>query len=306
MEMTIRNPNDLIIIGVDVTEGPELALLDERITADLSDTLCADINERGVLQPVLCRRTEAGMQVVDGRRRVLHAREVNSIRAKQGLPLIKVPVVIQDMEDLSALEAALSLNCNRLAEDPIGLSFKIKQLVDTISGGNKREYPKALRRASIACNLSEQMVRNYVAIAGMASEAHDAFRLDKVSLSQLIVLASLDKEAQKVAVAECANAEDKSIDRARSVKDKLMGNEPVAVTTPTKKLIKDMLLLASFDAKDGVCSAQQLPAFSVDFLKWFSGETGPNSVPGLQELMDRATSPELREMKKEAKNNTNS
>lgn len=211
-----------------------------------------------------------------------------------------VPVLVQELDDVSALESAMSLNCNRMAEDPLMLCFKAKRLVDAIAGDDKRAMPKAIHRCAVACNVTDAMARGYVNVAGMAPEAHEAFRSGDVTLSQLITLASLSAEAQKTAVGQLAASETHSMEETRAVRDQLQGKEEKPVK-PSAKVIKDMLLLASFDAKDGVCSAQQLPKYIVEVLKWFVGEVDSGSVPGLQELQDRATSVEMREAKKASK-----
>ena len=68
------------------------------------DTLAASIRERGILQPLLVRSTPSGYELVAGERR---------LRAAVLAGLTQVPVLVRELDDHAALEAALIENLQR-------------------------------------------------------------------------------------------------------------------------------------------------------------------------------------------------
>lgn len=74
------------------------------------EELAASIREKGLLQPLVVRRTEHGLQLIAGERR---------FRAARRAGLTKVPVIVRDASDSEALELALIENLQRENLNPI-------------------------------------------------------------------------------------------------------------------------------------------------------------------------------------------
>ena len=74
------------------------------------DELILSIREKGVVQPVLVRRTDAGYELISGERR---------LRAAKTLGLKTMPAIIKDVDDLNAMEMALIENLQREDLNPI-------------------------------------------------------------------------------------------------------------------------------------------------------------------------------------------
>jgi len=74
------------------------------------DELISSIKEKGVVQPVLVRRTDAGYELIAGERR---------LRAVKALGLKTMPAIIKDVDDLNAMEMALIENLQREDLNPI-------------------------------------------------------------------------------------------------------------------------------------------------------------------------------------------
>lgn len=72
--------------------------------ADALEELANSIRERGVLQPLLVRKTVTGYELIAGERR---------LRAAQSVQVTEVPVVVMDAPDVEALELALVENLQR-------------------------------------------------------------------------------------------------------------------------------------------------------------------------------------------------
>jgi ParB family transcriptional regulator, chromosome partitioning protein len=71
---------------------------------DKLDELAASIHEKGVVQPVLVRRTDAGYELIAGERR---------LRAVKKLGIKTIPAIIKNVDDLNAMEMALIENLQR-------------------------------------------------------------------------------------------------------------------------------------------------------------------------------------------------
>ena len=83
--------------------------------------LAESIRENGIMQPLVVRPREGGYELIAGERRW---------RAAQMAGLAKVPIVIRDVDDRTALELALVENLQRENLDPIEESRGYAQLMD--------------------------------------------------------------------------------------------------------------------------------------------------------------------------------
>lgn len=85
------------------------------------DELIASIKEKGVVQPVLVRQTEAGFELIAGERR---------LRAMKALGVEKAPAIIKDVDDVGAIELALIENIQREGLNPIEEARAYKRLME--------------------------------------------------------------------------------------------------------------------------------------------------------------------------------
>ena len=83
--------------------------------------LAESIRENGIMQPLVVRPREGGYELIAGERRW---------RASQMAGLAKVPIVIRDVDDRTALELALVENLQRENLDPIEEAKGYAQLMD--------------------------------------------------------------------------------------------------------------------------------------------------------------------------------
>ena len=111
------DPDDLTIVGLDTPhKAGEHHLWDERINLPLDENMVLNIMALGVQESVRVEveKTKGNGKcayVVDGRRRVMHAREANRRLKKQGEPPVRVPVIAErntEEKDLSMLTVALN------------------------------------------------------------------------------------------------------------------------------------------------------------------------------------------------------
>jgi ParB family chromosome partitioning protein len=107
----VFEPEFIVIIGHDTKDGPEHPLYDERIFLPLDEGMVLSIMAIGVREPVsVTKGFDDRPVVVDGRRRVLHAREANKRLRKQGEPLIKVRAVAESGSEEYLSHVSVALN----------------------------------------------------------------------------------------------------------------------------------------------------------------------------------------------------
>ena len=85
------------------------------------DALAASVEKSGVLQPLLVRPTEGGFEIIAGERRW---------RAAQQARLHQVPVIVQPVNDVTALEIGLVENVQRADLNPIEEAEGYQRLID--------------------------------------------------------------------------------------------------------------------------------------------------------------------------------
>jgi len=95
---------------------PRFALSEEGL-----EELANSIKEKGLLQPILLRKKEAGYEIIAGERR---------FRASRIAGLSEVPAIIRDVDDKESLEIALIENIQREDLTPIELATVYARFVD--------------------------------------------------------------------------------------------------------------------------------------------------------------------------------
>ena len=134
---------------------------------DSLNELAESIRENGIVQPLVVRPREGGYELIAGERRW---------RAAQIAGLARVPIVIRDVDDRTALELALVENLQRENLDPIEEAKGYAQLVDQFDltqeeiaakvGKNRATVANALRLIKLPAE-----VQTYVR-DGLLSSGH--------------------------------------------------------------------------------------------------------------------------------------
>jgi ParB family chromosome partitioning protein len=85
------------------------------------EELATSIQEKGILQPLIVRKTQSGYEIIAGERRW---------RAAQKAGLTQVPVIVKDVSDREALELALVENLQREDLNPIEEATAYEHLIE--------------------------------------------------------------------------------------------------------------------------------------------------------------------------------
>ena len=83
--------------------------------------LIASIKEKGIVQPVLARKTDKGYELIAGERR---------LRAAKALGMATIPAIVKEVDDLNAMEIALVENIQREDLNPIEEACAYKRLIN--------------------------------------------------------------------------------------------------------------------------------------------------------------------------------
>ena len=180
----------------------------KRFTDDDLDDLTASIKEKGVIQPLIVRKTGTDQfEIVAGERRW---------RAAQRAQLHELPVVVREFTDVEVLEVAIIENIQRADLNPIEEAAGYRQLMDRF-GHTQEKMAEALGKSrSHIANLLRllglpdavlQMVREGTLSAGHARALIPA--QDPLKLAQQIVKGGLSvRAAESLVKKERSGSED--------------------------------------------------------------------------------------------------
>jgi len=182
---TIRRVNPMELV---IASDPKHPLYDPRATEELPEWMIVSIAEVGVKVPIICRKNGDALEVVDGRQRVRAAVEANIRRGQKGMPLLRVPVMVQDIDDKQAAGFIVMLNEIRKADSAYNKAEKAKSLKD--------RYDMTDAEIAPIFGVSEQAVHGWIAVMNTAPEVVQAIKDRKLRISAAKELLSLSREEQ--------------------------------------------------------------------------------------------------------------
>jgi ParB family transcriptional regulator, chromosome partitioning protein len=125
--------------------------------------LAESIKEKGILEPLIVRRTDQGYELIVGERRW---------RAAQKAGLKEVPVVVKEAEGREALEISLIENLQREDLNPIEAAEAFKHLIEEFNisqedlskriGKNRTTITNTLRLLKLPIEIRNQLLQNRI------------------------------------------------------------------------------------------------------------------------------------------------
>lgn len=169
--------------------------------------LAESVRSNGVVQPLFVRRIAGGkFEIVAGERRW---------RAAKMAGLKKVPTVVRDVSDETALTIALLENLHREELNPIDQAYAVRHLIETFSMTH-REVAEAVGKSRVT-------VTNLLRLLDLPEEVTAMLADGKLDLGHARALLSLSPDRQ-LAAARRVVAGDMSVrDVERMVKDSCIG-----------------------------------------------------------------------------------
>ncbi|MGZ3569107.1 MAG: ParB/RepB/Spo0J family partition protein [Thermodesulfobacteriota bacterium] len=143
--------------------------------------LAESIREKGILEPLLVRRTEQGYELIVGERRW---------RAAQKAGLKEVPVLVKETERREALEISLIENLQREDLNPIEEAEAFKQLIE--------EFNISQEELSKRVGKDRTTVTNTLRLLKLPLEVRDHLLQNRITSGHARAILSLEnKEKQK-------------------------------------------------------------------------------------------------------------
>ena len=147
---------------------------DEENLEDLTNS----IKERGVIQPIIVRRSENDVgkyEIIAGERRWLAARKAG---------LHEIPVVVTDADDLKSLEFAIVENVQRHDLNPLEEALGYKRLID--------EFSYDQEKVSKFIGKSRSYITNTLRLLNLPSEVLKFIEDKKISAGHAKILVGLE------------------------------------------------------------------------------------------------------------------
>jgi ParB family transcriptional regulator, chromosome partitioning protein len=268
------DPNNLVIIGHDTEDGPEHVLYDERINLELDEGLIRNIMIYGVLEPVLARphgdAEDQVLEVIDGRQRILAAREANERLAKEGKEIARVPFIVKKGEAHRVFGMCISANENRRDDDPLSRALKVQKYLD---------MSRSEQEAAVAFGVSVQSINNWLRLLELAEEVQEAVKKGEISANAAAPLADLPHDQQVKALAKAGRQARKDKRDKPTAKDtnKVVKNK---VQAPPKRLLRQII-----ETEDEEAEVHLLDPNFVQGIAYALGIVKANDVPGLADLL---------------------
>lgn len=183
----MMDPDDLVVIGHDTKDGEEHPLYDERVKLPLTEDMVKNIQVYGVLEPVLAQTDGDRTLVVDGRRRVLHAREAAKRQKKAGEEPVKVPVFFKRGEAVYLFGVSRSANAMRVDDGPMTNARNAQRMLDM--GATEEEV-------AVAFGVTPQSIKTWVSLLDLSSKVQHAVAKREIGIAAACTLAKLPREEQ--------------------------------------------------------------------------------------------------------------
>lgn len=225
------DPNEPYIIGLDTEDGPEHELWDERIKLPLDESMVQNIMAIGVKEPCVIRHNKAAgrYELVDGRRRIVHAREANKRLKKAGEELVYVPCTLEAGDEIHMAGVAISLNEIRKDDDTLVKAEKCMRLLQRNGGDHKA--------AAIRFGVSVTAIKNWEKLSQLTPKVKKAVAAGSISASAAAELYGLEKEAQTAKLDKLV-AQAKASGRKKATTSSAKKETGKRIAVPKRVLLK--------------------------------------------------------------------
>lgn len=270
------DPTDLTIIGLDTDHKQgEHPLWDERSKAQLDESMVLNIMVYGVIKPVVCVREGDDLLLVDGRQRVLSAREANKRLAAQGSPVVKVPLLMRNGEDHRLLGVMVSANEHRRADDMLVKAAKAQRMLD---------FEATVEEVANAFGVTPTTIEEWQRLLGASTKVKKAVRAGKLSATAAATLAKLGREEQEAKLADMVARGRTTVAEAEKVVAEAKGKKKPASAAPTNPAPKKALLRRMLTSPE---TGKHLHPEAEAMLAWVLGEGKASEAHGLPALLKK-------------------
>lgn len=179
-------------------------------------SLAASIKEKGILQPISCRKHEGKFEIIAGERRW---------RAAQMAGLQEVPVIIKDLSEQDALEFALIENIQRENLNPVEEAEAYFYLI--------KKYKITQQELSERVGKDRTTIANALRILNLSVSIRNMLRNGELSMGQAKALASVGDPQIQNLIAQKAKALNLSVRSVEKMVSKYKEGQEVSTIKET-------------------------------------------------------------------------
>lgn len=181
-------------------------LYDVRAQGEPDESLVQNISTYGVLQPVIVVEEGTQFLVVDGRRRVLAALQLNAFLKEEGKPLIRIPYVVRESNAKDAMGVMISTNEMREEDSTLNKASKVQALI---------AYGYTVKQIATMFGLTEQAIYAYKNINELHPTVKHHIEMGNITATAALELAGKSEREQLTLLDELM-ADGKKITVARA------------------------------------------------------------------------------------------
>jgi ParB family chromosome partitioning protein len=162
--------------------------------------LVESIREKGVVQPVLVRKTPEGFELIAGERR---------LRAVKSLGIEKIPAIVRNVDDVNMLEISLIENIQREELNPIEEAHAFQKLVTDFNFTQDR-IAKALAK-------DRSTIANTIRLLALPAKIRDYISKNTITAGHAKALLTLPSETDQLRVCNLIVKKGLSVRETESV-----------------------------------------------------------------------------------------
>ena len=157
---------------------PRLDFNQERLSE-----LASSIKEKGVVQPILVRRSGDGYELIAGERR---------LRAVKSIGIDKIPAIVKNVDDLDMLELSLIENIQREELNPIEAAASFQKFI-TDFGFTQEKIAQVLGK-------DRSTIANTIRLLGLPKKIQDYISKGSITAGHAKAILSLPSEMEQLRV----------------------------------------------------------------------------------------------------------
>lgn len=294
---SVSPDDDICVAGVDYPADPSDPFYDERVNLPLDPGLIADIDENGVKQPITVVKDGEVAKVTDGRRRVLHARAANKLRAARGEQPLRMLAFLDSGDAEQVFLTSRRSNAYAVKDGTMQMARNAERALT--------RFGSTIEKVAKAENVKPRVVKEWIAVLQLCPEAHKAIEQGLIGhRSALELLQDVARKDQaKTLAGELEKAGGKKITReAAEVASKTRkatnspalpadsgeGGKPKSEPSiaPKGKVLRKLILAASMEGSKVLLfgeTAKNCPKTDAFVLavRWVRGDITTKGVTGM-------------------------
>lgn len=250
--LTFASPDAVLVVGLDTKDGKEHPLWDPRVFLPLDEMLIRNIRVYGVIEPIVCEKVGETTLVVDGRRRVLHAREAVKRQLMAGEEPMKIPLIWKKGDAQRMIGTKESANRFRITDGPLTSARNCQRMVD---------MGMSINDIANSFGVSDQTIRNWLQLLTLDADVIKAMEADELSTTSAMMFAPLTASQQRALLNEVktkAGAKKTPVTEVKKKAAAKQGKESKGVT-PSERVEKAIAVLTKAasgpDTKEGFLEA---------------------------------------------------